>query len=90
MGVQTMKYSNDDVFEYRSTLFKSTGLNQESYLQLLYTQRNKWAKFVMDALIELLNVCTSDPSRFLFQYIFAMEPPSYLQARYLDWIRPFI
>lgn len=85
-----MKYSNDEVFEYRSTLFKASGSNQESYLQLLYTQRNKWSKFVMDALIELLTACTTDPSRLILHYIFAMEPPTYLQARYMDWIRPFI
>lgn len=44
----------------------------------------------MDALIELLNACVADPTRCIFQYIFAMEPPTYLQARYLDWVKPYI
>lgn len=90
VGVDTLKYQNDDIFEYRSTLFKTTGANQESYLQLLYSQRNKWPKFVMGALHALLQTCILDQPRGIFQYIHSLEPPTYIQARYLDWVRPFI
>lgn len=54
MGVATIRQVNDDITEYRSTLFKTSSSIKESYLQLLYQQRNKWPRYVLDSLIGLL------------------------------------
>jgi len=92
MGVATMSSVSDDIHEYRSTLFKTSSSVKESYLQLLYSQRNKWPKYVLDSLTALLQACLVDLARggWLYHYLYTLEPPTYCQARYLDWVRPFL
>lgn len=87
-----MRDITDDITEYRSTLFKTSSSIKESYLQLLYSQRNKWPRYVLDSLIGLLQVAQLDLNYGcqLFTYLYQLEPPTYQQARYLDWVRPFL
>jgi len=57
MGVDTMRNVNDEICVYVSTLFKTQSSMKESYLQLLVSYKNKWAKFVMEGVISLLSAC---------------------------------
>lgn len=92
MGVATAKFISSEIYEYRSTLFKTTSQIKESYLQLLFSQRNKWPKYALDSLIALLQACVYDLNfgGMLFHYLFTLEPPTYQFARYIDWIRPWL
>lgn len=90
MGVDTLRGPNDDICEYRSTLFKTSGQIKESYLQLLFQYRNKWPKFVLEGVLGLLQACSLDGTGVIFYYVYTMDPPTYQYARYLDWVKPFI
>jgi hypothetical protein len=57
---------------------------------LLYSYRKKWSKYALDSLIALLQACFSDNTGLLYHYLYTMEPPTACQARYLDWIKPYI
>jgi hypothetical protein len=41
-------------------LYKTPSGVKDSYLRLLYQYRKRWAKYVLDALIALLQSCLSD------------------------------
>ncbi len=50
VGVALINNAGDEIFEYRSTLFKSSSSVKESLLQMLYGQKKRWPKFVIDGL----------------------------------------
>ena len=45
IGVQIMDTQTDDIYEYKSTLFKQSTNTRQSYLQLLYQFRRSWSKY---------------------------------------------
>jgi hypothetical protein len=57
---------------------------------MLFEYRRKWSKYVLDALIALLQACLQDHPGALYYYLYTMEPPTPQYARYLDWIKPFL
>jgi hypothetical protein len=75
---------------YKSTLYKTPSAIKDSYLKLLYHYRKRWAKYVLDALIALLQACIGDQTNGLYFYIYTLEGPTPQFARYMDWIRPFL
>lgn len=49
-GVETITNMNDDIYEYRSTLFKSSNSIKESLLQILYHYRNRYSLYTLQTL----------------------------------------
>ena len=90
MGVSNLDAPNDDVFEYKSTLFKSAQNIKESLLQIIFQYRKKWTKFSLNCLNALLQASCQDLSRSLARYLRNLEPPNYAYARYTDWVRPYL
>jgi hypothetical protein len=78
------------MIDYKSPLFKTPSQHKESYLKLLYQQRRRWSKYVLDALIALLQACLNDQTNSIYYYIYTLEGPTPQYARYMDWIRPFL
>ncbi|CDW78148.1 ubiquitin carboxyl-terminal hydrolase family protein [Stylonychia lemnae] len=90
LGVQILDSASDDVYEYRSTLFKQSTNTRQSFLQLVYQFRRSWSKYTFQLLMSLLQGCQQDPTGYLLHYIKTLEPSNYCNARYIDWIGPFI
>lgn len=90
MGVSTLNNADSDICEYRSTLFKMSSHVKESYLQLLFQYRRRWPRYTLDSMVALFQACLMDESRWLYHYLYQMDPPTYCQARYLDWIKPYL
>lgn len=82
--------ANDDICDYRSTLFKTSSQVKESFLQILYQSRKRWTKYTLSGLTALMQVCKADLSGRIINYIRTMDPPTYQYGRYIDWIRPYI
>ena len=59
-------------------------------MRLLYQYRKRWAKYVRDALIALLQSCLSDLSNMLYYYLYTLEGPTRQYAWYMDWLKPFL
>ena len=90
IGATLIDAPNDDIVEYRSTLFKTSSQVKESILQLLYSSRKRWTKFTLSGLYCLLVSCQQDLTRRTANYIRTMDPPNYCYGRYIDWIRPYV
>jgi hypothetical protein len=90
VGIQILKSPDDEIIEYKSTLYKTTSGVKDSYLKLLYHYRKRWAKYVLDALFALLQSCLNDPSNMLYNYMYTLEGPTPQYARYMDWLKPFL
>ena len=71
-------------------MYKTPSGVKDSYLRLLYQYRKRWAKYVLDALIALLQSCLSDLSNMLYYYLYTLEGPTPQYARYMDWLKPFL
>jgi hypothetical protein len=69
--------ANDEVFDYKSTLFKQSSNIKEAYLQIVYQYRKKWVKFSMNCLFALLQSCQQDLTGKLTHYLRTLEPPNY-------------
>jgi hypothetical protein len=90
VGIQTLKSPEDELIEYKTTLYKTPSGVKDSYLRLLYQYRKRWAKYVLDALIALLQSCLNDLSNMLYYYLYTLEGPTPQYARYMDWLKPFL
>ena len=50
MGVALINAMNDDIYDYKSTLFKSSSGVKESLLQILYQYRRRWPLYTLQCL----------------------------------------
>lgn len=85
-----MDNMNDEIFEYKSTLFKTSSSVKDSLLQIVYHYRSRYSKYALLILQSLLNVANCDDEARIYQYMKVCEPPTYAYSRYIDWIKPYI
>jgi hypothetical protein len=90
VGIEILKNPDEEMIEYKTTLYKTPSGIKDSYLRLLYQYRKRWAKYVLDALIALLQSCVNDKSNMLYYYLYTLEGPTPQFARYMDWLKPFL
>jgi hypothetical protein len=60
VGIQILKSPEDELIEYKTSLYKTPSGVKDSYMRLLYQYCKRWAKYVLDTLIALLQSCLSD------------------------------
>lgn len=57
IGIQILKAPDNEFIDYKTPVFNKISGEKDGYLKLLYMYRNRWAKYVLDALIALLQAC---------------------------------
>lgn len=90
LGVAVMDAMNDDIYDYKSTLFKTQTTIKDSLLQIMFQYRNRWYKYLLLILQTILNVANNDPEGAIYRYLKNIEPPTYSYSRYIDWIKPYL
>ena len=78
VGVQHMSgISFDEVFEYKSTLFKTVKSTNLSMAALMYSFRQTWTHYTLQCILALLNATYFDPQRKILHYLKTLEAPTY-------------
>lgn len=91
VGASLISNVNEEIVDYRSTLFKTSHSIKDSVLNMLFGWRKRWAKFVADGLTALFQAVlaagvTPQGNSPLWDYLYTIDPPTYGQMRYLDWV----
>jgi hypothetical protein len=69
-------------------LFFSPSLKASCLLNFIYTYRKRYENVIALALYYLLLL--ADNNNYVHEHILHQNPPCYLYAKYLDWIRPYL
>jgi hypothetical protein len=79
---------SDASVQYLSTLPSETGTTSSGILSLIYNNRKRYENYTITLLKALLVIANQLNS--LTAYLLTLPPPSYLYAKYTDWIAPYI
>lgn len=85
-GVCCLNQVSDEVYQYMSPLDLIRG--DHALLALLWRYRGKMDLYVINCLNILLEIIVG--SKFLSEYMFNLDPPTYDFARFTDWFRPYL
>lgn len=85
-GTASISQINDEPYTYLSPL--DLKRNNDALLTLLWRYRGKMDIYVVNCLNILLEIIVGN--KFLSEYMFNSDPPTYEYARFTDWFRPYL
>ena len=85
-GTASINQITDEPYTYLSPI--DLKRNNEALLALLWRYRGKMDIYVVNCLNILLEIIVEN--KFLSEYMFNSDPPTYEYARFTDWFRPYL
>jgi ubiquitin carboxyl-terminal hydrolase 34 len=85
-GVSICNHISEEVYQYLSPL--DCTRNNDALLALLWRYRGKMDFYVVNCVNILLEIIVEN--KFLSEYMFNLDPPTYEYARFTDWFRPYL
>ena len=90
IGLQRIKDVEDNLYDYKSTLFKEPNAYRETLLHIMYSYRkDKFQRamlLITDTIFDAM--VNQDKHKLILKYLLSCEPPSYTCQRYFDWFEP--
>ena len=86
-GLEFVDRLNDECYSYVGPLTSATSTEEPLLAQLLKA-KGKMDTFAINCLTELLSLMAKDED--IARYVYTSAPPTYTNARYTDWIRPYL
>ena len=85
IGLDCVRYINDQSYKYKSGLMKSQG---DVMLNELFESSKRRKEFTIIGLFYLLTMMFKDKD--ILEYVYSMPGPTYQYPRYLDWIKYYV